>query len=117
MARKPIVNDQVELIEDIKDGKIAKVWEKVKHVGIKDIPDPMVRFLIFNKVVLSFNPDRNNNFIHFYKQYMNFHKTDEANMKQYKLTNNRNVINLLKTQACSPSDNVPELVRELMSFS
>jgi len=114
---KQIKNDQGELIQLIKEGKTGQVWAKVKAVGAREIPDPVVRFLVFNKAFVSFDPYRNNNFIHFYKNFIKFHVTNEANAKQFKLTNNRAVINALKMQACSPSDDVPPLIQELMSFN
>ena len=115
MARK-IINDQAELIQAIKDKNRYLAWSKVKHIGIKDIQDPDKRFLIFNKAFKSFDPYRNNNFILFFKNMINFERMSEEDRNVCKFTTNRTVINIIKSNSSAPRDNQPIIVEEISQF-
>lgn len=65
-------NDQGHIIEACKKGDYLYVWKHVKYIGYKDEPDITSRYLIFRKTFEDFNPERNNNFIWFYKRYIKF---------------------------------------------
>lgn len=59
---------QLECINDaIRNKEWQKVWKEVVNIGYANEPDATKRYLIFLKTVKKFDPDRNNNFIHFYK--------------------------------------------------
>lgn len=94
-------NDQVEIIELLKQKNYTAVWEKIKSVGYKDVADIHERFLIFYKAALKFNPYRNNNFILFYKNYLKGYRIDQD--ETFRVSTSRNVIKKLKEQSISPS--------------
>lgn len=83
-----IKNDQGHIIEAIIEGNYNYVWEQVKYIGYQDESSPEIRYLIFQRAFHDFNPNINNNFIHFYKRYLKFLKdeptyfTDKRNYKK-----------------------------------
>lgn len=117
MARlKKAPNDQTELIMDLREKNIDKVWEKVKYIGFKDIPDITLRYLIFKKAAASFDPYKNNNFIMFFKAYIKYAKMNNEEREHYKFTSNSAIISHIKNNACSPQENLPILIEELLEF-
>ena len=72
MPRKKSTNDQGEIIKLLKKKKYNEVWEKLKYVGYGDEPNANRRYLMFKKACNDFNPDKNNNFILFYKNYIKY---------------------------------------------
>lgn len=117
MGRKKMApNDQGEIIENLKKKEFNAVWEKVRLVGFKEVPEINTRFIIFNKAAQNFDPNINNNFIMFYKNYLGYFLKNNANLGYYKLTGNSAIIGHMQSIACSPEEEVPVLVKELLSF-
>lgn len=117
MARpKGAPNDQGEIIENLKNKNFNKVWESVKYIGYKDMPDVTMRFLIFKKAVNSFDPFRNNNFIMFFKSHIRYSRMKEKERDHFKYTNNSTIISHIKTNVCSPQENLPILMEELLQI-
>lgn len=112
---KSTPNDQGEIIEAMKRGDRNFVWNKVKYVGYNNIPEIDERFMIFNKAFGSFNPYENNNFIMFYKTYLRYEQNNRADNTYY-VTNNRSIINTLKNDFVSPSEENQKLIEDLKSF-
>lgn len=112
-----IQNDQGELIEQLKNEEYSKAWHKVRFVGVQDEPDIMARFLVFEKAADSFDPEKNNNFIGYYKNFLKFHSIERRDSEQVKVTSNRSVINLMRQQATSPQDDIPDIVNDLMKIN
>lgn len=115
MARKP-ANDQGHIIEAIKEGNRHYVWQQVKFVGVMDIQEIDERFLIFNKTFDSFDPHRNNNFIYFYKNNLKYARMYNDDRQFTKLTTNRNVINRLKSELSTPTENNQPIVNDFKEF-
>ncbi len=113
---KQTPNDQGELIELIKQNKFYKVWDIVKFVGYKDIPDVSERMRICRKAMHKFDPEMNNNFIMFYKRYLHFDKTSLGDSKYHSLTQNQTVLNGLKTGLISPSSDVSHILRDVQKI-
>jgi len=111
-----ITNDQGEIIKAIKKGNRAYVWDKVKFIGFNDVNDVDTRYLIFNKAFGSFDPYKNNNFILFYKTYLKYERNNRED-DSYFVTNNRTVINTLKSNFISPSEENQELIKELEQWA
>lgn len=116
MARKG-TNDQDHIVEAIKKGNRHYVWEQVKFVGTMFIRDIDERFLIFNKCFDKFDPERNNNFIHFYRKYLSYNKLTNDDREYSRLTSNRNVINILKSQVSTPTENVQAIIEDLKEWT
>lgn len=115
MARKA-TNDQGELIQAIKDRDRRKAWQLVKFIGIKENSDANSRFLIFNKAFESFDPERNNNFILFYKNMIGFDFKNRLESETYRFTSNRNIINTLKSHSSSPQEDLPDIIKDIEGF-
>ena len=95
-------NDQEEIINAIKNKKYSFVWDKIKHIGNRDVCDEHQRYLIFFKAIHDFDYTMNNNFILFYKKYLKF-----LNFEKYKtfyVSTNKNMIQKLKNQSISPEE-------------
>lgn len=105
-------NDQGHIIDALKDKKYNYVWEQVKFIGYRQVPDIEERYIFFFKAVDDFNPYENNNFIHFYKKYLSLLKFDKAST--FVVTENRSMIKKLQTNAISPSDEMLGNVFEVL---
>lgn len=116
MSKKNIQNDQGHIIEAIKVGDRKYTWEQVKFVGTMSIESIDERFMIFNKAFENFDPYRNNNFILFYKRYLSYNKMNNNDREFSRLTSNRSVINTLKSQASTPTEDNQKLIEDLKLF-
>lgn len=115
MARKP-ANDQGHIIAAIKEGNRHYVWKQVKFIGVSDISSIDERFLIFNKSFDSFDPERNNNFIYFYKNHLSYNRMNNEDRAFNRLTNNRNVINKLKSEVSTPTEVNQPIIEDMKLF-
>lgn len=116
MAKK-IKNDQGELIERIKRGEFFKAWEMVKYIGFKFEGDINMRYLIFNKAFQKFDPYENNNFIYYFMNQIKFDAMERADRKLCVISSNRKIVNRIKMEHCSPSDeDKPEIIKDVLSF-
>ena len=95
-------NDQKHIIDALKVGNYAYVWEKVKFVGFRKIDNINDRYSIFCDIVDSFDYERNNNFICFYSTRLGYHAADE--LSTFFVSRNRSIINNLKNENISPTD-------------
>lgn len=112
MARKKKVeNDQAEIILLLKKKKYNHVWELVKFIGYKEEPEVNRRYLIFKKACEDFNPDKNNNFILFFKNYIKY--LDFNKDKTFYTTTNYTFIKQLKNENISPTEDVHPMVEQL----
>ena len=107
------VNDQGEIIEFIKEGKFYSAWERVKYVGYNIVPDMEDRLSVCRRAFKKFDPYKNNNFIMFYKQYLKFFKTSSIDEEHYNITSNQTVINALKTDYISPSNEHKSVITDI----
>lgn len=112
-----ITNDQGHIIEAIKKGNRHYVWEAVKFVGTMYLSSIDERFLVFNKAFDNFDPHRNNNFILFYRKYLNYQRMSNNDREFSGLTNNRNVINTLMRELSTPTDDEPPLIKDLKQWT
>lgn len=110
MAEKK-TNDQGEIIEALKNKNYSKVWEKLKYVGYNDEKNIHRRYIIFKKACNDFNPYVNNNFILFYKKYINYLDFDKDST--FIATTNYGFIKDLKNENISPSDDRKSMVDQL----
>jgi len=110
------VNDQEDIIEALIQKNYSYVWERVKRVGYKDIADISERYIIFYKTVEAFHPEKNNNFILFYKNRLHFYKNSKN--ATYYVTSNRRIISILKNELISPSETceASKLANELLKW-
>ena len=116
MARtKKQTNDQGEIIKLLKEKKFNAVWEKLKYVGYGDEQNINRRFLIFKKACNDFNPDKNNNFILFYKNYIKYLDFDKDST--FVATTNYNFIQELKNENISPTNNEHPMVKQLKKIN
>lgn len=115
MARKQ-TNDQGHIIEAIKEGNRHYVWQQVKFIGVSDIREIDERFLIFGKTFDSFDPYRNNNFILYYKKHLNYARMANDDRVYARLTSNRNVINKLKSEVSTPTENNQPIIDDFKLF-
>lgn len=95
-------NDQQHIIDALSVNDYAYVWEKVKYVGYKKVPDMNERYLIFYSVVDKFKYEENNNFIHYYLQRLTFYSASKN--ETYFVPTSRGIIGRLKTEHISPTD-------------
>ena len=109
-------NDQGALIQFLKDGELKKAWNCVKFIGIQTIPEYSMRYLIFHKAASKFDPEMNNNFIMFYKNYINFTYKNNRFASENLLTTNALLVNQIKRNLCSPQDDVPKLVQDYQNI-
>lgn len=100
MSNKPTTS-QSHLLNLIREKQYLVLWEEVKYVGYQTITNIDERYLIFLSIVSKFDPDINNNFIHWYKQHLLYQNPNRN--KTYKLTDNPAVIRKLARHAISPS--------------
>jgi hypothetical protein len=114
MRKKP-TNDQQDIIEAIKNNDYAYVWERVKQIGYKDVPDVHERYMFFHKAFLDFDPLRNNNFIHFYKTYLNYLRFDRNST--FRVTEDRANIRRLKEQSISPTKDAKKIIKDLSNWN
>lgn len=115
MAKKG-TNDQGQIIQDIINGKFYKVWDAVRDIGFKEIPDINVRFQVCREAFNSFNPYENNNFIYFYKNRLSFRRQNDRNIKDSHFTSNQVSLSKLKTHSLSPSEDISNMVRDISRF-
>lgn len=116
MARKKKeANDQGEIIKALKNKEYNKVWEKLKYVGYGDEQNINRRFLIFKKACNDFNPDINNNFILFYKNYIKYLDFNKDNT--FVATTNYNFIRDLKNEHISPTNTEHPMVKQLKKIN
>lgn len=94
-------NDQVKIRRYLRQKNYQAVWEEVKQIGYQIIPDQNMRYMFFCEVVKDFRLKDNNNFIMFYRQRLQYYKTDE--LKTFYATRNRSIINKLKNEHISPT--------------
>ncbi len=102
MSNKQSTNDQEHIINALQKGDYKYVWEQVKYIGYKQVPDINVRYMIFYDIVEDFDYENNNNFIYFYKARLNYYNADE--LSTFYVSRNRNIINKLKQEYISPTD-------------
>lgn len=95
-------NDQGHIIKALKENNYIYVWEQVKYIGYKIVPDPSTRMAIFYKVVDIFNPEINNNFIHFYKKHLKYLNPDRY--ETYRTSDNLRMIIDVNKESISPTD-------------
>lgn len=95
-------NDQAHIIEALQRGDYKYVWECVKYIGYKKVPNINTRYMIFYDIVEDFDYEKNNNFICFYKTRLNYYSADE--LSTFYVSRNRNIINKLKQEYISPTD-------------
>ena len=74
-------NDQQHIIDALDRGDYDYVWEKVKYIGYKKIPDINERFLIFYDIVSNFDTEKNNNFIQYYSSYIGYSANNSRNSR------------------------------------
>lgn len=103
MSKEKITNDQQHIIEALAAKNYNYVWEKVKVIGFRLIPDINERYMIFWDVVNTFDYKVNNNFIHFYLSHMTYYKASKHDT--FYVTTNRSVIHALRNENISPSHN------------
>ena len=84
-------NDQAHIIEALQRGDYKYVWECVKYIGYKKVPNINTRYMIFYDIVEEFDYEKNNNFICFYKTRLNYYSADE--LSTFYVSRNRNIIN------------------------
>lgn len=101
MCKSKVTNDQGDIIQALKDKNFRFVWEHVKYVGFKDVPDINERYLICYNAANQFDPEKNNNFILFYKNYLKYFRYDQN--ETFRVTSSRVNIKRLKAQAISPT--------------
>lgn len=116
MSKKEVTNDQGHIIDAIIEGNRHYVWGVVKFIGTAFIKCIDERFLIFTKTFDNFDPEKNNNFIYFYRQNLRYAKISNDDRSFSILTKNRNVINTLKTQASTPTEINPALIDDLKEW-
>ena len=104
MNKKPkqVNNDQGDIIEALDFGDYNYVWDRVKPIGYKIIPDMYERYSIFNDLVEKFKPAENNNFIKWYMSQLKFIQADKN--ETFYLPSSRSVIGKLKKEYISPTD-------------
>ncbi len=94
-------NDQQHIIDALNKGDYNYVWEKVKYIGYKKMPDINDRYIIFCKKVKDFDTEKNNNFIQWYSQYIGY---NSSNVKNSRITQSRGVLDKCKNEYISPTD-------------
>ena len=95
-------NDQEHIIDALRDGNYAYVWEQVKYIGYQKVADINDRYIIFCDIVESFDYERNNNFICFYSTRLGFINSDICDT--FFVTHNKSIINKLKSEYISPTE-------------
>lgn len=94
-------NDQQHIMDALDKGNYDYVWEHVKFVGFKEIPDIYERYSVFCDIVKSFDTEKNNNFIQYYKSYL---KYAASNVMNSRIIKSNGVLNQVKTETISPTD-------------
>ena len=94
-------NDQQHIIDAIDRKDYGYVWEQVKFVGYKKLPDINDRYTVFNKAIKLFDTELNNNFIQFYLSRIGF---ATSKVKNSRITQSRGVIDRCKNEYISPTD-------------
>ena len=111
-------NGQFEILQAIKRKDFLYVWERLKYIGYTDVADMEDRYILFRQAIEMFDPDRNNNFIGFYKRYIKNRR--EKNTTFY-ITENRNIIKDMKNYNISPDTGVHNMrshvLRELLKWN
>ena len=114
MAKKN-TNDQGHIIEALTRKDYNYVWQQVKYVGYEDEPNINRRYLVFSRTVHDFDPERNNNFIHFYKQYLKYISFSRDDT--FFINDNYRIIQKLKNEHISPSYKQTPLINELKDWA
>lgn len=111
-------NGQFEILQAIKRKDFLYVWERLKYIGYTDVADMEDRYILFRQAIEMFDPDRNNNFIGFYKRYIKNRREKNAT---FYITENRNIIKSLKNYNISPEVGVHNMrshvLRELLKWN
>lgn len=109
-------NDQGDIIKYIKNGEYDKVWEKVKFVGYRIIPDMEDRYILFHPIISAFKYKENNNFIKFYLSNLGYIKSYQN--QTFLTTSNRGIIKTLIRQGISPDEekSISKMVTELSTW-
>ena len=105
----------LDLLDLIKSGDTFELWERVKFVGYKIEPDINSRYLIFLNILPTFDYNKNDNFLAFYKQRLNYLKF-EKNLNFLTTTDPR-IMKKLKNERISPTGKSSKLVKDLGKFT
>ena len=96
-----ITNDQGHIIEDLKAKRYDTVWEKIKWVGYNIIANQEERYLIFYQVVRAFDPERNNNFIHWFRSRLSYENSYD--FKGNHVIASRDLYHIMMNEYVSPT--------------
>lgn len=95
-------NDQEHIIQAIIRKDYMYIWEQVKWIGYQDEPDINKRLRCFSEIVTKFDPEKNNNFIQFYKDRLNYKALNKP--VNYIFSDNRKINKETRYQSISPTD-------------
>ena len=105
------IEEQKDIIEALKNNNYNYVWERVKFIGYKVEKDIIQRRLIFSHAVKDFDVGKNDNFILFYKNYINYSIYNGNNVvSSFRMANKVNNDNI------SPEENSNKLVKDLKEW-
>lgn len=110
-------NDQQHIIDALSVQDYAYVWFQLRGVGYNIVPDISERYIVFCNIVKEFENKKSDNFIYFYKEHLKYYKADKN--ETYYLPNSRNVINTLKNEYISPTEdcNNSKIAKALKNWS
>ena len=109
-------NDQQHIIDALSVADYMYVWEKVKFVGYKKVPDMNDRNLIFWDVVTKFDYTINNNFIHYYSKHLGYYSNSKNDT--FIIPTSRGVIGHLKSEYISPTEcNKSKIAKDLRNWN
>lgn len=112
---KKTKQEVLELLDLIRAGDTFELWERVKFVGYQIEPDINSRYLIFLNVLPTFDCEKNDNFLSFYKRRLEYLKF-EKNLNFLTTTDPR-IMRKLKNEKISPTGKSSKLIKDLGKFT
>ena len=92
---------KVMIIDLLIQHKYSTIWEHCKYIGHNIVPNIHTRFIVFTDVINMYDCSKNDNFIAYYKKYLNYYARNEAK-KDFICPENKQLRALRMRQNISP---------------